>query len=160
MRQAAPASVRPFVLPAVVLGVGLGGLLDGLLLHQVLQWHHMTSAIDPPSSVEALERNTLADGLFHAVAWLATALGVLLLWRAAGMSRTGAPGSLLAGGLLVGFAAFNIAEGTVSHLLLGIHHVREGPDALAYDAGFLVLSALLFVAGSWLLRRALRRPAG
>lgn len=152
------ASLRPFVLPAVVLGVGLGGLLDGLLLHQVLQWHHMTSAVDPPSTVEALERNTLADGLFHAVAWLATLAGVALLWRAAGIADGRPPGELLVGGLLVGFAGFNLVEGTVDHLLLGVHHVREGPEAFVYDAAFLLLSAAIFVAGSWILRRSLRRP--
>jgi uncharacterized membrane protein len=158
MRQAEPVSLRPFVLPAVVLGVGLGGLLDGLLLHQVLQWHHMASAVDPPLTLEALERNTLADGLFHAGAWLATVAGVFLLWRATAIARHRAPTSLLVGGLLVGVGAFNLVEGTVDHLALGIHHVREGPDAFLYDAGFLVLSALVFVAGSWILRRSLRAP--
>ena len=156
MRHAEPVSLRPFVLPAVVLGVGLGGLLDGLLLHQVLQWHHMVSAVDPPSSVEALERNTLGDGLFHAFAWLATVAGVFLLWRANGIAHRGAPTTLLVGGLLVGVGAFNLVEGVVDHFVLGLHHVRDGPDAFAYDAAFLVVSALVFVAGSALLRRSLR----
>lgn len=158
VRQAEPITVRPFVLPAVVLGVGLGAFVDGIVLHQVLGWHHMTSAVDPPISLEALERNTVADGILHAFAWLATLAGVALLWRAAGLARRRAPVTLLAGGLLTGFAAFNLVEGTVNHLLLGVHHVREGPDAFAYDAGFLVASALVFVLGSWLLRRGLRPP--
>jgi uncharacterized membrane protein len=158
VRQAEPVTVRPFVLPAVVLGVGLGAFADGIVLHQLLGWHHMASAVDPPTSLEALERNTVADGLFHVLAWVATIAGVVLLWRAAGMARRRAPGALLAGGLLVGFAAFNLVEGTVNHLLLGLHHVREGPDAFAYDAAFLVASALVFVLGSSLLRRGLRRP--
>jgi uncharacterized membrane protein len=25
----------------VILGLGLGGLIDGIVFHQVLQWHHM-----------------------------------------------------------------------------------------------------------------------
>ena len=151
-------SVRPFVLPAVVLGVGLGAFVDGIVLHQLLGWHHMTSAVDPPTTLEALERNTVADGLFHAMAWVATLAGVVLLWRAAGIARRRAPGVLLAGGLLVGFALFNLVEGTVNHFLLGVHHVREGPDAFAYDAGFLVAPALVFVLGWSLLGRGLRRP--
>ena len=28
-------------LPAFLMGVGLGGFIDGILLHQILQWHHM-----------------------------------------------------------------------------------------------------------------------
>jgi uncharacterized membrane protein len=27
--------------PSFLLGVGLGVFLDGIVLHQVLQWHHM-----------------------------------------------------------------------------------------------------------------------
>src|SRR5688500_5971320 len=31
-------------------GVGVGGFVDGILLHQILQWHHMVSDVDdfPP----------------------------------------------------------------------------------------------------------------
>jgi uncharacterized membrane protein len=156
-----PIAPRPFVLPAVVLGIGLGGLLDGIVLHQVLQWHHMASAVDPPTTVEALHRNTLADGLFHAVAWVATLAGVLLLWRAFGLARGRPSWGVLVGGLLVGFASFNLVEGVVDHLILGIHHVREGPDAALYDAAFLIGSALVFVIGSAVLRRGIagRPPA-
>jgi uncharacterized membrane protein len=149
---------RPFVLPAVVLGIGLGGFLDGIVLHQLLQWHHMASAVDPPTSVAALERNTLADGLFHVAAWAATLAGVVLLWRAAAIAGGRPPWGVLTGGLLVGFAAFNLVEGVVNHFVLGLHHVREGPDAFAYDAGFLLASALLFVVGSAILRRAVQEP--
>lgn len=31
----------------ILLGVGLGGLLDGILLHQILQWHHMLTNVRP-----------------------------------------------------------------------------------------------------------------
>ena len=31
-------------LPGIILGVGLGGFVDGILLHQILQWHHMLSS--------------------------------------------------------------------------------------------------------------------
>src|SRR4051812_371184 len=134
------ADPRIFVLPAVVLGVGLGGLLDGIVLHQVLQWHHMTSAVDPPTSVEALERNTLADGLFHVAAWIATLAGVLLLWRAGRVAGSHPGPGLLVGGLLVGLGAFNIVEGVVDHLVLGVHHVRDVPDPFPWDAGFLIVS--------------------
>lgn len=150
-------SERVFVLPAVVLGVGLGGLLDGIVIHQILQWHHMTSAVDPPTTLDALHRNTLADGAFHLAAWIATVAGVFLLWRGCAISGRRPGAGVLGGGMLVGFASFNLVEGVVDHLVLGLHHVRDGPDAAAYDVGFLVLSALVFVAGSWLLVRALRR---
>jgi uncharacterized membrane protein len=50
-----------------MLGIGLGGFVDGIVLHQILQWHHMlTSAGYPADSVPNLVLNTLFDGLFHA----------------------------------------------------------------------------------------------
>ena len=27
-------------------GLGLGGFVDGIVLHQILQWHHMVSDVD------------------------------------------------------------------------------------------------------------------
>jgi uncharacterized membrane protein len=49
------------------MGMGLGGFVDGIVLHQILQWHHMlTGTGDHPSNtVVGLEANTLADGFFH-----------------------------------------------------------------------------------------------
>lgn len=156
-RVTARLDPRPFVLPTVVLGIGLGGFVDGIVLHQILQWHHMASAVEPPTSVAALELNTLMDGFFHAATWVVTVAGIFLLWRAIDIARGRPPGRLLLGGLLVGWAIFNLVEGVIDHHLLAIHHVREGPDAALYDAGFLVVSALLFVVGSLILRREVGR---
>ena len=30
--------------PGILLGIGLGGFVDGIVLHQILQWHHMLSS--------------------------------------------------------------------------------------------------------------------
>jgi uncharacterized membrane protein len=143
---------RRSVLPALLLGIGLGGFFDGIVLHQLLQWHHLLSAHVPPDSVENLQLNTVADGLFHAAAWLVTVVGVFLL---CGAVRNGEwPGwSRFVGGLLAGWGGFNLAEGLVDHHLLGLHHVRPGPDQLAYDLGFLAWGAAMLVAGVLLLRR-------
>jgi uncharacterized membrane protein len=50
------------VAPGLLMGIGLGGFVDGILLHQILQWHHMlTSTGDYPSNtIAGLEANTLA----------------------------------------------------------------------------------------------------
>jgi uncharacterized membrane protein len=139
-------------LPAILLGIGLGGFFDGIVLHQVLQWHHLLSSHVRPDSLSNLELNTLADGLFHLATWVFTVLGVGLLWTA---TRRGAPvtWSVLVGGLLAGWGGFNLAEGIVDHHILRIHHVRPGPDQAAYDIGFLVWGALMLLVGVLLLRR-------
>jgi uncharacterized membrane protein len=135
-----------------MLGFGLGGLFDGIVVHQILQWHHMLSAHIPPDSVANLELNTLADGLFHAATWVVTAIGLFMLWAA---MRRGAPlgWDRLIGGLLAGWGAFNVSEGLVDHQMLGVHHVRPGPDELLYDAAFLLWGALMVGLGVWLLIR-------
>jgi uncharacterized membrane protein len=141
-------------LPTVLLGVGLGGFFDGIVLHQVLQWHHLVSTPVPPDSVANLELNTLADGIFHLAAWLITVLAVFVLWTE--MRRSGARPSwpMLVGGLLGGWGGFNLVEGIVDHQILGIHHVRPGQDWWLWDVGFLAWGALMVVAGAVLLRRA------
>lgn len=137
----------------LLLGVGLGGLLDGIVLHQLLQWHHLVSdAGHPVDTVRGLERNTLADGIFHAGAWLVTLLGAWLLLAAQPLTR--AP-RLLAGTLLAGWGLFNLVEGLVNHLLLGIHHVNETVPSEQYvfwDLGLLALSGALLAGGAALLR--------
>ena len=153
------ASSRRHTLGGLALGVGLGGFLDGIVLHQILQWHHLLTAQDrhgafPDATVRSLEENTLWDGLFHAVAWLFVVLGV---WLLAGAGRIGG-GRRLGGLLLAGWGGFNLVEGVVDHHLLGIHHVRDDvADPLWWDLGFLALGAVLVVAGVTLWRSAARR---
>jgi uncharacterized membrane protein len=149
-------------LPGVLLGLGLGGFVDGIVLHQLLQWHHMLSAsgsdnlglrVYPVNTVAGLEVNTLWDGLFHSLTWLAIVAGLAVLYARVTSGRFRVWGSrVLWGWVLVGFGLFNLVEGTVDHHILGIHHVRSGPDQLWWDLGFLALGAIL-VAGGWLLQR-------
>jgi uncharacterized membrane protein len=57
--------------------------------------------------------------------------------------------------LLAGWGVFNVVEGLVDHLILGIHHVRDdlgGP--LGWDLGFLAFGALLVLGGAALERSA------
>ncbi|HEX7345996.1 MAG TPA: DUF2243 domain-containing protein [Candidatus Limnocylindrales bacterium] len=146
-----------FRVPTILLGIGLGGFFDGIVLHQVLQWHHLLSTPYPPDSLANLELNTLADGIFHLATWAITALAVVAVWMT--VRETGGRPSwrVLVGGALTGWGGFNVVEGIVDHQLLGIHHVRPGADALLWDIGFLAWGALMLVAGLAILRRA--RPA-
>jgi uncharacterized membrane protein len=135
--------------PGLLLGAGLGGFVDGIVLHQILQWHHLLSA----RSGFDLHANTLADGLFHAVAWLAVVAGLVWLWRRLAGRSWPEPAALV-GPALAGWGLFNLVEGVVNHRLLGLHHVRPGAYQLAYDLAFLTLGALLVVVGVMLHRRA------
>jgi uncharacterized membrane protein len=145
--------------PGIVLGLGLGGFVDGIVLHQILQWHNMLSdtARWQPTTLENMEANMLADGLFHVATWILVAVGLWLLWRAL---QDGArhDGVELVGWMLAGWGIFNVVEGIVDHLILGIHHVREGGSELAWDLGFLAFGVALVLAGLLLVRSRAARP--
>ncbi len=139
---------------SILLGIGLGGFFDGIVAHQILQWHHLISEPVPPDSVANLELNTLADGLFHAATWVVTVVGLWVLVASNGARNRPGGTKLLLGGLLAGWGGFNLAEGLVDHHLLQIHHVRPGPDELLYDLGFLAWGAVMLGVGLALIRRA------
>ena len=152
---------RSFPVSAGILfGLGLGGFFDGIVLHQLLQWHHLvTSAGYPPDSVENLKINTFWDGLFHALTYVFVAAGLVVLWRASRRTHLRWSSKLLAGTLLMGFGLFNLIEGIVDHQILGIHHVNETAPRehwIYWDIAFLIWGAAMLVGG-WLLLRAGRR---
>src|SRR5829696_6665381 len=106
----------PLLKAGILLGVGLGGFVDGIVLHQILQWHHMlTSGGYPPTSIENLQVNTLWDGLFHAFTWVVTAVCLALLWRASRRPHSSWSTRQLVGTLATGWGLFNLIEGIVDH---------------------------------------------
>ncbi len=141
------------LVPGLLVGVGLGGLIDGIVLHQVLQWHHMLTgygkyATFPRTTVAGLEDNTLADGLFHVATLILLGIGLFLLWRVLSGTHRPVPARALAGLLLAGWGLFNVVEGIADHHILEVHHVRDDvADPLPWDLGFLAFGAALVVVG-------------
>jgi uncharacterized membrane protein len=149
-----PARVPTSFLPGVVLGLGLGGFIDGIALHQIAQWHNMGSAVVPPVTMEAMSQNMRWDGWFHAATLTLTLVGVYLLLRDA-HRRIALPTNVaFSGQMLFGWGLFNLVEGLIDHHLLGIHHVRDLPQHVpAYDWIFLGVGGLGFLLLGWLLFR-------
>jgi uncharacterized membrane protein len=140
-----------FPTAGLLLGLGVGGFIDGIVLHQLLEWHHMLSGWYPLTNDHHMKLNMLGDALFHLLCLIMVLAGIAVLVHAA----PAAPpqrGRRLAGWMLAGWGWFDVVEGTVDHLLLGVHHVRSGPDQLGYDLGFLVLGGILIVTGTVLGR--------
>lgn len=46
------ANRRPLIAAGAALGIGMGGFLDGIVLHQLLQVHNMLSAKYPTRGLE------------------------------------------------------------------------------------------------------------
>jgi uncharacterized membrane protein len=147
-------SRRRLIGAGILLRIGLGGLFDGIVLHQILQWHHMVSSTTPPDTVEDLELNTLGDGIVHAAAWVVTVAGIFVLMASNGARHDTGGARTLAGSLFAGWGLFNVVEGVIDHHLLGLHHVRPGADQLLYDVAFLIWGGAMLIVGSWLVARA------
>lgn len=132
----------------LILGIGLAGTLDEVVLHQLLGWHSFLSGRGPAAA-------RIGDGLFHLLSSGLLVWGALRLWR--GPLPTRAGGRALAAGVLIGAGGFNLYDGIVQHKLLGLHPVRVGaPDPLPYDLAFTGVALALLLAGL-ALRRGLRR---
>jgi uncharacterized membrane protein len=145
---------------AILLGAGLGGFLDGIVLHQILHWHQMLSARVPPDSLEAMMRNTVADGWFHLAVWILTVAGIGLLWSGVRGAGRLPSARAVCGYALVGWGAFNLVEGIVNHHVLELHHVRDLPTHMVvYDWAFLILSGALILLGLALRDGKSRVPA-
>jgi uncharacterized membrane protein len=147
------APTRGLLWAGAVLGFALGGFFDGILLHQVLQWHHFLSLL-PGETWQDLRNQVLADGWFHVGVYAIAALGLWMLWRArAGVSATAADRRLV-GAALLGFAAWQIVDVAGIHWIVGIHRVRvDVPNPLLWDIGWLVATGVPpLLLGLWLLR--------
>jgi uncharacterized membrane protein len=155
-RDAEPQLDFP-VAAGIFFGLGLGGFFDGIVLHQILQWHHMlTSAGYPADNLQNLEFNVLWDGVFHASTYIFVGVGLAILWRTARKRHIRWSGKLLPGSMLMGFGIFNLVEGAINHHILGLHHVNETvarEQWIYWDVGFLVWGALMLAGGWMLLRR-------
>ena len=145
------------------MGLGLGGLLDGVVLHQIFQWHHMLTGTgdQPADTVAGLEANTLADGFFHLATWVLITAAMVLTVRAWQRGELAPPWRAHLGALLAGWGSFNVVEGLIDHQLLGVHHVRDDLGApLGWDLAFIALGVALLAAGVALARSERGRRMG
>lgn len=66
---------------SMVLGIGAGGFIDGIVFHQILQWHEMLSDKIPPVTLETKSVNMFWDGIFHMFTLIVFIIGITLLWK-------------------------------------------------------------------------------
>jgi uncharacterized membrane protein len=149
--------IRSFPLSAgLLLGLGLGGFFDGIVLHQLLRWHHMLSSWYPITSIENLEINTFWDGVFHSGTYVFVLAGLFILWRSGRLSHFRWSTGYLVATLLIGFGTFNLVEGIIDHQVLGLHHVNETVlrgEWLFWDLVFLGWGGAMIAIGVLLMRR-------
>jgi uncharacterized membrane protein len=154
---------RPLIAAGTAIGIGMGGFVDGIVLHQLLQTHNMLSARYPTRGIPNdqlvinLEINMFWDGLFHVLTWVMTSIGIALLWGAAKNPKVPLNGSTFVGSLILGWGLFNLVEGIIDHHILHIHHVTETANHIMWDLAFLGSGVVMILVGSVLIgRRELR----
>jgi uncharacterized membrane protein len=104
--------------------------------------------------MDAMGVNMTWDGFFHALTWVITLVGILWLQSAA-YARDPIPSAqAFTGQLILGWGVFNLVEGVIDHQILGIHNVREVPNATVYNLTFLAVRGVLFILIGWRLMRA------
>jgi uncharacterized membrane protein len=138
---------KPLAVAGIVLGIGLGGFVDGILLHQIWQVHAMLSAKVPLTTMENMQTNMTADGMFHAVVWVATLTGIIMLFNAARRPDIFLSARVFYGSMLAGWGTFNVVEGIIDHHILEVHHVVERLGQSMWDWLFLGCSVVLIFIG-------------
>lgn len=66
---------KPLIAAGTLMGIGMGGFLDGIIFHQILQFHSMLSAKLPQNDLVNVKTSMIWDGIFHSFT------GLLLQYR-------------------------------------------------------------------------------
>lgn len=138
----------PLTTASIVLGIGLGGFADGIMLHQILQAHEMLSNKIPATDYVGKSVNMFWDGIFHLFCFIVVLIGIILMWKLLHRKEVDRSGNFLGGGLLMGWGLFNLVEGVIDHHLLKLHNVIELSENHAIgNYSFLGASVIMLIIG-------------
>jgi uncharacterized membrane protein len=146
------ANKRKSAVSAILIGIGLAGLLDIIIFHEMLQWHHTTPHKIIPNTMESFQMNIVYDGVFLAFSLIITISGIVLLWYAPSSNDKNTILSnkwLFVGLAFVGLGGFNTVEGIANHHILEMHHVIDVAEPFAFDLAFLIVGGVAFFGGRW-----------
>jgi uncharacterized membrane protein len=157
MRRAATRYSASYTWAGYTLGFSMSGFFDGILLHQILQWHHLLSGLRS-ARVGDLRTQILADGLFHAVMYLIALAGFYMLYRSRADLCLPRAGRRLMANFWIGFGVWHVVDAVLSHWVTRIHRVRmDSAYPFAWDLAWLAVFGLVPLALGWWMRR---RPGG
>lgn len=145
------------LLAAGIFGFGFSGLIDVLVLHLILQWHHLLSGIYPMYTLEGLQTNIAADGVFSIAMLVVMCVGGGLLWQSERRSTNQLAIRPLTGAGIIGLGIFDLYDAIVDHAILGIHQPFSGagqPFGIGgrYNIHWTVISLLFIGAGYYIYK--------
>ncbi|MBP1915797.1 DUF2243 domain-containing protein [Lederbergia galactosidilytica] len=128
---------------AFLFGMGIIGMLDGIILHQIFQFHSVYMYTSRFNQI-------VSDGLFHLLVTLIVLIGGYLLW-VSDSKKLPKPKHLFWASFLLGAGVFNLIEGIINHHILQIHHVYyRTNNILLFDLLYDGLSIILISSGFYL----------
>jgi len=135
------------------LGFGLGGFFDGILLHQILQWHHLLSGLDQAKlNIRTL---ILWDGVFHALMYVIAIAGLWCLWQARREFAVPGPDRRLLANAALGFGVWHLVDAILAHWILGLHRIRMDVEyPLIWDLFWLCIFGIVPLAIGLIVRRS------
>ncbi len=154
----------PLIAASLILGMGLGGVFEGIFFNQLLQWHQVISARIPPDTISGKTLNNFWDGVYHSITWLLTGTGIFLLWSLVGRNDVARSNRVFFGGVALGWGIFILLEGIANHYLLSLHHVNESSAYRQWwDHGYVFFGLLIGFGGWYTIRhqkqeKAIKQP--
>lgn len=148
------SSSRKIMSSGILIGIGAMALIDEIIFHQLLQWHHFFD-------FDTTQFGIFSDGLLNAFALFAIVAGFFLF---AHVTKQHSYSPLrFVSGLFLGLGAFQLFDGVVSHKVLRIHQIRYNVDLLPYDIAWISSAIILIIIGVILwfrVRKREKRPRG
>jgi len=153
----APERGGKFSIGWLLIGFALAGFFDGILLHQILQWHHLLSGL-ADSVASNLPFQLLADGLFHLLMYVIAVLGGMVLLGYGSSEEKSGP---VLRPVLFGFGAWHVLDAFISHWVLGIHRIRMDSEIpIVWDLAWLAVFGIAPIVIGLMLPRDGRPSRG
>ena len=144
----------PLIAASLILGMGLGGVFEGIFFNQLLQWHQVISAKIPANTISGKSLNNFWDGVYHFITWLLTGTGIFLLWSLVGRNDVARSNRVFFGGVALGWGIFILLEGIANHYVLSLHHINESSAYRQWwDHGYIFFGLLIAFGGLYTIRQ-------
>ncbi len=138
-----------------LLGWALAGLLEGILLRHILQWHHLLIGLRW-APFQEVRVQFLADRIVLLAMCIVAVGGLWSLWRGRRCPEIRA-GSTLVRHALIGFGAWNVFEGFLAHWFLDLHRIRMAAEnPLMWDLLWFAIAGVVPLSLGLLLSRGAR----
>lgn len=132
----------------ILFGIGVMALVDEIIFHQILQWHHFYDHSTPFIG-------TMTDGFLTSFGLLGVVLGFFMF---ADLKRNQEVFmKKWIASFFIGAGAFQLFDGIIDHKILRVHQVRYVDNLIYYDIGWIATGVILIIVGIILFKNAVKK---